>query len=247
MRPDGVKCMDQRSVTILILWVDPGGWKSKWLIRRSAETKIQTSLVGLLILSFAGLVSLTFWRDFCKRVNSPTFFNLVLILSSPRADIDRHLFVVLWAFLLTVTCEQTERAVGKELGQLVGTKPITVSHQHAQIEGQYWPPCLFGGHVRAWIKHFSNLRIVDMGVVAGWSWADENLSAGELRGLPSYEFQFQRIWRVRSCLPFCMCLLLFFWGGLPHVIAVNLEPDPVNLNSSRSGKENDIRAFPSRF
>ena len=58
MRPDGVKCMDQRSVTILILWVYPGGWKSKWSTRGSAETKIQTSLVGLLILSSAGLVSL---------------------------------------------------------------------------------------------------------------------------------------------------------------------------------------------
>ena len=33
-----------------------------------------------------------------KRANSPTFFNLVPIPSSPRADIDRHLFVVLWAF-----------------------------------------------------------------------------------------------------------------------------------------------------
>ena len=33
-----------------------------------------------------------------KRVNSPTFFSLVPIPSSPRADIDRHLFVVLWAF-----------------------------------------------------------------------------------------------------------------------------------------------------
>ena len=58
MRPDGLKSMDQRSVTILILWVDPGGWKSKWSTRGSAETKIQTSLVGLLILSSAGLVSL---------------------------------------------------------------------------------------------------------------------------------------------------------------------------------------------
>ena len=38
--------------------MDPGGWKSKWLTRGSAETKIQTSLVGLLILSSAGLVSL---------------------------------------------------------------------------------------------------------------------------------------------------------------------------------------------
>ena len=117
-----------------------------------------------------------------KRVNSPTFFNLVLILSSPRADIDRHLFVVLWAFSLTVTGEQTERAVGKELGQLVGTKPITVSHPHAQIKGQYWPPYPFGGHIGARINHFSSLRIVDhpsqvsclMGVVAGCSWADKN-------------------------------------------------------------------------
>ena len=127
-------------------------------------------------------LSLTFRRDFCKRVNSPTFFNLVLIFSSPQANIDRHLFVVLWAFSLTVMGEQTERAVGKELGQLVGTNPITVSHQHAQIKGQYWPPCPFGGHVGARIKHFSSLRIVDhpiqvswqMGVVAGCSWADEN-------------------------------------------------------------------------
>ena len=127
-------------------------------------------------------LSLTFWRDFCKRVNSPTLFNLVLIPSSPRADIDRHLFVVLWAFSLTVMGEQTERAVGKELGQLVGTKPITVSRQRAQIKGQYWPPCPFGGHVGARIKLFSSLRIVDhpsqvswlMGVVAGCSWADEN-------------------------------------------------------------------------
>ena len=117
-----------------------------------------------------------------KRVNSPTFFNLVPIPSFPQADIDRHLCVVLWAFSLTVTGEQTERAVGKELGQLVGTKPITGSRQHAQIKGQYWTPCLFGGHVGAQIKHFSSLRIVDhpsqfswlMGVVAGCSWADEN-------------------------------------------------------------------------
>ena len=55
-----------------------------------------------------------------KRVNSPIFFNLALIPFSPWEDIDRHLFVVLWAFSLTVTGEQTERAVGKELGQLVG-------------------------------------------------------------------------------------------------------------------------------
>ena len=231
--------------------MDPGGWKSKWLTRGSAETKIQTSLVGLLILSSAGLVSLLLSgeifllplngryrnsillpvlhiillvaettnlnlsysvtllqprssrinevlvgvnepmdcsRGFAtpsgaiKRVNSPTLFNLVLIPSSPQADIDRHLFVVPWAFLLTVTGEQTERAVGKELGQLVGTKPITVSCQHAQIKGQYWPPCPYGGHVGARIKHFSILRIVDhpsqvsrlMGVVAGCFWADEN-------------------------------------------------------------------------
>ena len=117
-----------------------------------------------------------------KRVNSPIFFNLALIPFSPWEDIDRHLFVVLWAFLLTVMGEETERAVGKELGQLVGTKPITVSCQHAQIKGQYWPPCPFGGHDGARIKHFSSFRIVDhpsqvswlMGVVAGCSWADEN-------------------------------------------------------------------------
>ena len=116
--------------------MDPGGWKSKWLTRGSAETKIQTSLVGLFVLSFAGLVSLLLSGEiFVKRVNCPTFFNLVLIFSSPQADIDRHLFVVLWAFSLTVTGEQSERAVGKELGQLVGTKPITVSRQHTQIKG----------------------------------------------------------------------------------------------------------------
>ena len=142
--------------------MDPGGWKSKWLTRGSAETKIQTSLVGLLVLSSAGLVSLLLSGEiFVKRVNCSTFFNLVLIFSSPWADIDRHLFIVLRAFLLTVMGEQTERAVGKELGQLVGTKPITVSCQHAQIKGQYWPPCPFGGHVGARIKHFSSLRIVD--------------------------------------------------------------------------------------
>ena len=117
-----------------------------------------------------------------KRVNSPTFFNLVLIPSSPWADIYRHLFVVLWAFSLTVMGEQTERVVGKELGQLVGTKPTTNSCQHTQIKGQYWPLCPFAGHVGARIKHFSSLRIVDqpsqvsclLGVVAGCSWADEN-------------------------------------------------------------------------
>ena len=116
-----------------------------------------------------------------KRVNSPTFFSLVLILFSPRADIDRHLFVVLWAFSLTVTGEQT-KSRGQRTWSVVGTKPITVSCQHAQIKGQYWPPCPFGGHVGARIKHFSSLRIVDhpsqvswlMGVVAGCSWADEN-------------------------------------------------------------------------
>ena len=244
--------MDQRSVTILILLVGPGGWKSKWSTRGSPETKSQTSLVGFLILSSAGLVSLllsceifvlpvngrytnsillpvlhiillvaettnlnlsyfvtplqprssritevlvgvsepmdcshgfTTLSSAIKRVNSPTFSNLVLILSSsPRADIDRHLFILLWAFSLTVIGEQTERPVGKELGQLMGTKPITVSHQHAQIKGQYWPPCPFGGHVGARIKHFSSLRIVDhpsqvswlMWVVAYCSWADEN-------------------------------------------------------------------------
>ena len=231
--------------------MDPGGWKSKWSTRGSAETKIQTSLVELLILSSTGLVPLLlsgeifvpplkgryrnnillsvlhiillvaettnlnlsyfvtllhsrssrinevlvgvsepmdYSRGFStpsgtiKIVNSTTFFNLVLIFSSPQANIDRHLFVVLWAFSLTVMGEQTERAVGKELGQLVGTKPITVSRQHAQIKGQYWPPCHFEGHVGAQIKHFSSLRIVDhpsqvswlMGVVAGCSWADEN-------------------------------------------------------------------------
>lgn len=69
-----------------------------------------------------------------KRVNFPTIFNLLLIPFSLWADIDRHLFIVLWAFSLTVMGEQTERAVGKELGQLVGTKPITVSRQHAQIK-----------------------------------------------------------------------------------------------------------------
>ena len=93
---------------------------------------------------------------------------MVLILSSPRADTDRHLFVVLWASLLTVTGEQTERAVGKELGQLVVTKPITVSPQHAQIKGQYWPPCPLGGHVGARIKHFSSLRIVDHPSQVSW-------------------------------------------------------------------------------
>ena len=82
--------------------MDPGGWKSKWLTRGSAETKIQTSLVGLLILSSAGLVSLLLSGEiFVKESTPPTFFNLVLILSSPRADIDRHLFVVLWAFSLS--------------------------------------------------------------------------------------------------------------------------------------------------
>ena len=39
--------------------MDPGGWKSKWLTRGSAETKIQTSVVGLLVLSSSGLVSLS--------------------------------------------------------------------------------------------------------------------------------------------------------------------------------------------
>ena len=34
---------------------------------------------------------------------------------------------------------------------------------------------------------------------------------------------------------------------LPHVIAVNPEANPVDLDSGRSGKENNIRAFPSRF
>ena len=188
MRPECVKCMDQRPVTILIIWVDPGGWKSRWSTRGSTDTKIQTSLVGFLILSSTGLVSLLLsgaifvlplndqYRNSIllpvlhiillvsettnlnisyfvtllqsrnsrinevlvgvgepmdcshgfattssaiKRVNSPTFCNLVLILSSsPQADIDRHLFIVLWAFSLTVMGEQTERAVGKELGQV---------------------------------------------------------------------------------------------------------------------------------
>ena len=63
MKPDGLKCMDQRSVTILILWVDPGGWKSKWSTRGSAETKIQTSLVGFLIFSSTGLVSLLLFGE----------------------------------------------------------------------------------------------------------------------------------------------------------------------------------------
>ena len=36
-------------------------------------------------------------------------------------------------------------------------------------------------------------------------------------------------------------------GWLLHVTAVNLGPDPVDLNSRRNGKENNIRAFPSRF
>ena len=148
---------------------------------RRVEIKVVNQ--GERCLSFAGLVSLLLSGEiFVKRVNCPTFFNLVLIFYSPQADIDRHLFVVLWAFSLTVMGEQTERAVGKELGQLVGTKPITVSHQHAQIKGQYWPPCPFRGHVGAQIKHFSSLRIVDhpsqvswlMGVVAGCAWADEN-------------------------------------------------------------------------
>ena len=40
---------------------------------------------------------------------------------------------------------------------------------------------------------------------------------------------------------------LFFQGGLQHVIAVNPGSNPVDLDSSRSGKENNIRAFPSRF
>ena len=38
--------------------MDPGGWKSKWSTRGCAETKIQTSFVGLLILFSAGLVPL---------------------------------------------------------------------------------------------------------------------------------------------------------------------------------------------
>ena len=124
-----------------------------------------------------------------KESTPPHFSIWFQSLPPPGADTDRHLLVILWAFSLTVTGEQTERAVGKELGQLVRTKPITVSRQHAQIKGQYWPPCPFlgppcpfWGHIGARIKHFSSLRIVDhpsqvswlMGVVAGCSWADEN-------------------------------------------------------------------------
>ena len=43
--------------------MDPGGWKSKWSTRGSAETKIQTSLVGFLVLSSAGLVSLLLYGE----------------------------------------------------------------------------------------------------------------------------------------------------------------------------------------
>ena len=131
-----------------------------------------------------------------KRVISPTFFNLVLILSSPRADIDRHLFVILWAFLLTVTGEQTERAVGKELGQLVGTKPITVSHQHTQIKGQYWPPCPFGGYVGARIKHFSSLRIVDHPSQVSWLMGVWLVAPGPMRTVISRRVKRAPIVRV---------------------------------------------------
>ena len=34
---------------------------------------------------------------------------------------------------------------------------------------------------------------------------------------------------------------------MPHVIAVNPGSDTINLNGGRGGKENNIRAFPSRF
>ena len=40
-------------------------------------------------------------------------------------------------------------------------------------------------------------------------------------------------------------LVLPVW--LATVIAVNLGSNPVDLDSGRSGKENNIRAFPSRF
>ena len=44
-----------------------------------------------------------------------------------------------------------------------------------------------------------------------------------------------------------LALFLVLQSGLPHMIVVNPGSNLVDLNSSRSGKENNIRAFPSRF
>ena len=121
--------------------MDPGWWQSKWLTRGSGETKIQTSLVRLFVLSSAGLVSLSLSGEtFVKRVNCPTFFNLVLIFSSPWADIDRHLFVVLWAFSLTVTGEQTERAMGQRTWSVGGELPARTNQRSVLATMSLWEP-----------------------------------------------------------------------------------------------------------
>ena len=57
--------------------MDPGGWKSKWLTSGSAEIKIQTSLVGLLVLSSSGLVSLSLSAI---RVVSSAYLKLLIFL-----------------------------------------------------------------------------------------------------------------------------------------------------------------------
>ena len=162
---------------------------------------------------------------------------------------------MLWAFSITVMGEQTERAVGKELDPLVGTKSINVSCQHAQIKGQYWPPCPFGGHVGARIKHFSILRIVDHPSQVIWLMGLWLVAPRPMKTVISRRVKRAPVVRVsvsndlmgEVLPPLLLAPFPLLLGGLLHMTAVNLGPDPVDLNSCRSGKENNIRAFPSRF
>ena len=54
----------------------PGGWKSKWSTRGNPKTKIQTSLVGLLIFSSAGLVSLLLSGEIFVKESIPPHFSI---------------------------------------------------------------------------------------------------------------------------------------------------------------------------
>ena len=81
-------------------------------------------------------------------------------------------------------------------------------------------------------------------IFLGW-W--ELPPVGDSGGLSSNEFQFQKIWRVRTCLPFCSRSFLFFRSSLPHVIAVNPGSDPINRMASTAHQTRDQeRNSPSR-
>ena len=70
-----------------------------------------------------------------------------------------------------------------------------------------------------------------MGVVTGHSSTHELPSAEELGGLPSNKFQFQRIWRVRTRLPFCSRFFLLSQSGCRTWLQWTQGPIPSTLTA----------------